>query len=639
MIENTNLELKLVEIRDNQYMSDLYPDGLPSNAIIDKTLTAKGATTCELDERYAKRNSIIIEPNVPVIDSKQVKYSNLLGVREGITDYDVKKYLLDKSIRYKKIIVTPESYSKVKQAAEYAGVNLFKDFFLLIDECEKVVQDSNFRPAIVQPFFDFFSFDNKALISATPLSPKLKGFTKHSFSHIKIVPTYDYKKNLSLIGTNNVQLEFLKQISLNDNKKAIFLNSPDYAKTLIDKADIRNHSKIYCSNQENAINKLHEDGYKASDSFVSGEILEQYSFFTSRFYSAVDLDTPDKPDIIMVTDCLSKAQTMIDPFTHSVQITGRFRSGIGNITHITNWKEDLKPKSREEIIEDMEAQSKVYNMLADLKETLTGRERQLLTEIQERIPIYKVLFRNNDYKGKVNPFLVECDIQKSKVESFYQDLQSLNNAYNETGHFNVSYHYEHYKEKPKAVKAKPLSRERKLQILERLQDLKPEGLVLKFLTEELLEELRSLRLDLNPEGLVLKFLTEEQQEELRSLRHEAPELCKYYEKFGMDKIIEIDYDLATMKRQLKSAHKKEICFVPIDEIHSTFIIGRPYSENEIVTNLQTIYDKYELVDDNGKPLQAKATYLDKYFRLSDRMTIPKTRLKGYIPLEKRYSLE
>lgn len=55
MIENTNLELKPVEIRDNQYMSDLYPDGLPSNAIIDKTLTAKGATTCELDERYAKQ--------------------------------------------------------------------------------------------------------------------------------------------------------------------------------------------------------------------------------------------------------------------------------------------------------------------------------------------------------------------------------------------------------------------------------------------------------------------------------------------------------------------------------------------------------------------------------------------------------
>lgn len=614
MIENTNLELKPVEIRDNEYMSDLYPDGLPSNAIIDKTLTAKGATTCELDDRYAKRNSIIIEPNVPVIDGKQVKYPNSLGVREGITDNDVKKYLLNRSIRYKKIIVTPESYSKVKKAAEYAGVNLFKDFFLLIDECEKAVQEADFRPAIIFPFFDFFSFDNKALISATPLSPNLKGFTNHSFSYIKIVPTYDYKKNLSLIGTNNVQLEFLKQISLNDNKKAIFLNSPDYAKALIEKADIRNRSKIYCSNQESAIRKLYEDGYKASDSFMSGEILEQYSFFTSRFYSAVDLDTPDKPDIIMVTDCLSKAQTMIDPFTHSVQITGRFRSGIGCITHITNWKEGLKPKSREEIIEDMEAQRKVYNMLADLKETLKGRERELLTEIQERIPVYRLLFKNDDYKGKVNPFLVECYIQKSKVESLYQNLQSLNNAYRETGHFNVSYHYERYDEKPKIEKAKPLSRERKLQILERLQDL-------------------------DPKGLVLKFFTEDQQEELKSLKHEAPELCKYYKKFGMDRIVEIDYDLATMKRQLKTAHKKEIYFVPIDEIHDTFIIGRPYSENEIVTTLQDIYDKYELVDDNGKSLQAKATYLGKYFTLSDRITIPNTRLKGYIPLEKKYSFE
>lgn len=614
MIENTNLELKPVEIQDEEYMSDLYPDGLPSNAIIDKTLTAKGATTCELDDRYAKRNSIIIEPNVPVIDGKQVKYPNSLGVREGITDNDVKKYLLNRSIRYKKIIVTPESYSKVKRVAEHIKVNLFEDFFLLIDECEKVVQDAGFRPDIILPFFDFFSFDNKALISATPLFPTLKGFTNHSFSYIKIVPTFDYKKNLSLIGTNNVQQEFLNQISLNDNKKAIFLNSPDYAKALIEKADIRNRSKIYCSNKDNAIRKLHEDGYEASDSFMSGEILEQYSFFTSRFYSAVDLDTPDKPDIIMVTDCLSKPQTMIDPFTHAVQIIGRFRLGIGSITHITNWDDELKPQSREEIIEEMEAQKKVYNILTDLKETLKGRERELLTEIQERILVYKFLFKNDAYKGKINPFLIECHIQKSKLESFYKHLQSLVNAYRETGHFNVSYHYERYDEKPKAVKAKPLSRERKLQILERLQDLEPKG-------------------------LVLKFFTEDQQEELRSLRHEAPELCKYYEKFGMDRIVEIDYDLATMKRQLKTVHKKEIYFVPIDEIHNTFIIGKPYPESKIITTLQTIYNKYELVDDGGKPLQAKATYLDKYFKISDRITVPGTRLKGYIPLEEKYSFE
>lgn len=610
----TNSDFEPVKIQNDEYMSALYPDGLPSNAIIDKTLTAKGATTCELDERYAKRHSIIIEPNVPVIDGKQVKHPNALGVREKITEADIKAYLLNKSIRYKKIVVTPESYAKVKRAAEYAKVDLFKDFFLLIDECEKVVQDADFRPDIIFPFFDFFNFEKKAMISATPLYPNLKGFSNHSFRYIKITPTYDYKKNLSLVGTNNVQQEFFKQISLSDNKKAIFLNSPDYAKVLIEKAGVRNCSKIYCSNQDNAIRKLQGEGYKASEDFVLSESLEQYSFFTSRFYSAVDLETSDKPDIIIVTDCVSKPQTMIDPFTHAIQIIGRFRLGIGSITHITNWNAELRLQSREEIIEDVEAQKNVYNILTNLKETLTGRERDLLKEIEERIPICRFLFKDGNYKGKINPFLLECFIEKFKVASFYKHLQSLENAYRETGYFNVSYHHESYKEQPKEVKLKVLSRKRKIEILERLQVLKPTG-------------------------LIFVLLTDEQKDELMSLKHEAPELCRYYEKFGIDRIVEIDYDLATMKRQLKAERKKEIYFVPIDEIHNSFTLNIPYSEVKITTTLQTIYDKYKLVDDDGKRLVAKATYLGKYFELSERMTIPGTRLKGYIPLKEKYSFE
>ena len=610
-MENFNLDYQTVEIREQEYMSDLYPNGLPNNAIIDKTLTAKGATTSELE---AKRNSIIIEPTVPVINGKQAKYPKALGVREGITDANVKAYLQDKSIRYKKIIVTPESYSKVVRAAGYADINLFKDFFLLIDECEKTIQDADFRPDIILPFFDFFSFENKALISATPLFPNLKGFTNHSFSHIKIIPQYDYKKNLNLVGTNNVQQEFLNQISQSGNKKAIFLNSIDYAKALIEKANIRNCSKIYCSNQNDTISKLNEEGYNASDNFMSGEVLEEYNFFTSRFYSAVDLETPDKPDIIMITDCLSRAQTMIDPFTHAVQIVGRFRKGIVNITHITNWNSDLKPQSRESIIEDMKAEEAVYIKIVALKETLTGKQRELLKEIEERTPVYRFLFEDGSYKGKINPFLLECYIQKFKIASFYQHLQSLENAYCATGHFNVAYHYEHYDEKPQTVKGKTLSRKRKLEILERLQVLEPKG-------------------------LVLVFFTDEQQEELASLKHEAPELCKYYEKFGVDRIVEIDYNLTTMKRQLKAEHKKEIYFIPIDEIHNSFEIGKPYSESEIIMTLQMIYDKYKLIDDNNNPLKSKATNLGYYFNISDRMTIPSTRLKGYIPLSKKYSLE
>lgn len=627
---NTKLEsednIEIIYLEKGQYMSDIFPDGLPTNAIIDKTITASGGTTCELEtdpelDSKSLRNSIIIEPNVPVIDGKQIKFPKALGVREGVTDAKIMAYMKDKSIDYKKIIVTPESYAKVKRVAEYVNIDLFNDYFLLIDECEKVVQDSDYRPDIILPFFDFFNYKDKAIISATPLYPSLKGFTNHSFRLIKIVPNYDYKKDISLIGTNNVQEEFLTQISIDSNKKAIFLNSIKNAKSLIKKAGIQDCSKIYCSDQDGAIKKLNDEGYKAAESFESGSTLEQYNFFTSRFYSAVDLETPDKPDIIMITDCLNKSQSMIDPFTHAVQITGRFRLGIGNITHITNWNSNLEPKSREEIIKGMQDDKVFYDRLLTFKEMSGDKWKDFLNEIEERLQVNRFLFKSGEYKGNINPFLLECCIQKSKVESFYQQLSTLKQAYIETGHFNVSFHYSPYKKEEKqetenkTAKSQFLSRKRKLEILDRLRFIIPGHL--KF-----------------------EIPTNEKETELAALRDEAPVLCKYYAKFGIEKIIEIDYDLNIMKRQLKASYREEIFFKPLDEIHNSFVIGKAYSEAQIMAILQKNYDDYNLVDDNNRPLKAeKATYLKKYFEISTRITMPNSREKGYIPLSKKYSLE
>lgn len=430
-MENTELHSTLVYIEEKEFMSDLYPEGLPTNTIIDKTLTAKGATTCELE---AKRNSIIVEPNVPVIVGKQNKYPKALGVCEGVTDATIKTYLLDKSIPHKKIIVTPESYSKVKRAADYASINLFKDFFLLIDECEKVVQDAEFRPNIILPFFDFFSFDNKALISATPLLPNLKGFTNHSFTCIKIIPNYDYKKALNLVGTNNVQQEFMNQIFQSGNKIAIFLNSPEYAKALIEKANIRDCTKIYCSDTDGNIGKLRKEGYKAADLFVSGEVLEQYSFFTSRFYSAVDLETSDRPDIIMMTDCISRPHTMIDPYTHAIQIIGRFRNGVSNIVHISNTNKDLPQRSMEEIKLYIHSSEEVYKILTSYYNTATTKEaRDAYRSARDSVPYNKYL----DKRQNKNWFAIDNYINEEILKGYYHDRESLVNAYKNTGAFNV----------------------------------------------------------------------------------------------------------------------------------------------------------------------------------------------------------
>ena len=60
--------MKTISIKQNelgkvQYLTEVLPE-IPTNTILYKKLTGLGATYGEIK---AKRNSIIIEPNVPVI--------------------------------------------------------------------------------------------------------------------------------------------------------------------------------------------------------------------------------------------------------------------------------------------------------------------------------------------------------------------------------------------------------------------------------------------------------------------------------------------------------------------------------------------------------------------------------------------
>ena len=87
---------------------------IPTNTILNKTLTGLGATHSEI---HSKRNSIIIEPNVPVILGKLNENENLEAVYEKCTPYKIEKYL-KMDIPYKKIITTPESFPKIRKAAQ-----------------------------------------------------------------------------------------------------------------------------------------------------------------------------------------------------------------------------------------------------------------------------------------------------------------------------------------------------------------------------------------------------------------------------------------------------------------------------------------------------------------------------------------
>ena len=124
---------KIIEISMSygkvQHLSEVLPL-IPSNTILCKTLTGIGATYGEL---RAARNSIIIEPNRPVIygkchDSKH-KDDNLFGVYEGVYIQDVFNYITKSQDRNKKIkiLTTPESFYKVRMAFEQKGIDIRTD--------------------------------------------------------------------------------------------------------------------------------------------------------------------------------------------------------------------------------------------------------------------------------------------------------------------------------------------------------------------------------------------------------------------------------------------------------------------------------------------------------------------------------
>lgn len=102
------------------YLTDILPE-IPTNTILYKRLTGLGATYSELK---AKRNSIIIEPNKPVISGKcsdpKHREDNLLGVFEGVYTDNIVKYL-DKSVKeekFFKVLTTPESFRKVQRLSK-----------------------------------------------------------------------------------------------------------------------------------------------------------------------------------------------------------------------------------------------------------------------------------------------------------------------------------------------------------------------------------------------------------------------------------------------------------------------------------------------------------------------------------------
>lgn len=451
------MKTQQIKIKQNQYLNEVI-EQLPSNAIIKKGLTGIGATTMEIKTH---RNSIIIEPNVPVLIGKMKQHNDILVVYENVTVYHIEKYLFNDEIVHKKILTTPESFDKIKVAMVKMKIDMYKDYFLLFDECERTAKDVDFREDIIKPMDDFFLFKAKSFISATAEIPSDPRFTKQNFKIYEIVPDFDHSKKLELVASNNPKAflkDRLKQLIEDKTEQPVFIffNSIVGSVSMIESFSIQKNSALFCS--KSALENIKKNKIQAYEKFNTCN-MKGYNFMTSRFFSAMDivLEEGIKPHVIMVTDLNVAHHSMIDPMSDAIQIPGRFRNGITSLTFISNFCEGIDYKTQESASEYLKGVEDFYVMLSNYKGTAKGQAvLDVLTEITKNISFAK--FMKEDCTR--NHYMFDNYYNQERIKSYFVNKEALYKVFNESlsQYFNVqlieqNYRMESVYLKPKGIRA------------------------------------------------------------------------------------------------------------------------------------------------------------------------------------------
>ena len=573
------MKIEYITIDAGQRFDAVMPE-IPTNSIINKTVTGCGATYAEIN---APRHSVIIEPNVPVIEGKMKKHPQILGVFEGVTTEDIIDFLnTNYNDGYLKIMTTPESFPKVRSAMVQTHTDMHGEWFMLFDECERTIQDAGYRGSITLPMDDFFRCKQKAMVSATPIIPSDPRFEQQGFTMKILRPTYDHKPKMLLIHTNNTVgwvRTLMGQVKGKGHPLCIFLNSTDTALSLIQTFRLQGRSKIFCS--EKSVKKLKRLNFPhASDSL--GEMAE-VNIFTSRFYSAVDIYLDRKPHVIVLSDVIRAPYSIIDPHTEIIQAIGRFRNGIAKAYHIANTSDRLQCLSREELEYRLENEESVYMAVAAMQ---TSNEIQ--TECKQQA------LKGMDYKrfvtreGKRNHFMWDNAWEDEKIKSYYSLPSALQEVY-KTAPFRLDVHRLEY----------PITDE------DRLQREKA-GLNSKELWQEVIRQLSALKAkNCNPEAA---FLIDELGDEFNIM-------TQAFVILGEKRIEELGYNRRNIESALKQMEENRL----LTSAKMQKAVYARFHTGDIVETAEVNAFMKRLITENGIPFngQVDKKVIRLFFEIED----------------------
>ena len=566
-----------------QYLTEVLPE-IPTNTILYKKLTGLGATYGELK---ADRDSIILEPNVPVIkgkckDPKHAK-DNLMGVYENVTVDSIVKYLQASKEKHIKLLSTPESFSKIKAAFEEIDRDIYSTCYLLFDECHKIVKDVDYRENITLPFDDFFMFENKGLVSATPLDFTDPRFFKQKFQIMEVQPNFEYAQPLNLYHTNNVLQELKKRIGNIEKPIFLFINSTETIYSIMNKLDILEQSTVFCA--YNSVKNLKDKKFSQVYSDWDAAKMNKYNFLTSRFFNALDIELDFQPEVFIVTDVTMATQSIIDPFTDTIQIIGRFRNGIVSASHITNTDYKFQIRSKAQLQFRINVFEENYKMLKAYHDNATNDElRDAVKAILNNHPLTPLL--NTD--GTKNWFKIDNYLAENLVQGYYNSFDKLVEHYKQCESFKLNYESQAYK----LSDTERLKRENK-------------SLSIKAKRREIVEQLEMLKGD----------ETSIAMEHKRELIRTDAFIVQAYDELGKAKIEELKYSHPKIREAmiLKKYNENRTGTEFIEMVKNRFKAGQSYELSQINKIRDEIYSLLNMPPIKRKPKD----FLSDFFELRD----------------------
>ena len=566
-----------------QYLTEVLPE-IPTNTILYKKLTGLGATYGELK---ADRDSIILEPNVPVIkgkckDPKHAK-DNLMGVYENVTVDSIVKYLQACKEKHIKLLSTPESFSKIKAAFEEIDRDIYSTCYLLFDECHKIVKDVDYRENITLPFDDFFMFENKGLVSATPLDFTDPRFFKQKFQIMEVQPNFEYAQPLNLYHTNNVLQELKKRIGNIEKPIFLFINSTETIYSIMNKLDILEQSTVFCA--YNSVKNLKDKKFSQVYSDWDAAKMNKYNFLTSRFFNALDIELDFQPEVFIVTDVTMATQSIIDPFTDTIQIIGRFRNGIVSASHITNTDYKFQIRSKAQLQFRINVFEENYKMLKAYHDNATNDElRDAVKAILNNHPLTPLL--NTD--GTKNWFKIDNYLAENLVQGYYNSFNELVKNYKQCKSFKLNYESQAYK----LSDTERLKRENK-------------SLSIKAKRREIVEQLEMLKGD----------ETSIAMEHKRELIRTDAFIVQAYDELGKAKIEELKYSHPKIREAmiLKKYNENRTGTEFIEMVKNRFKAGQSYELSQINKIRDEIYSLLNMPPIKRKPKD----FLSDFFELRD----------------------